>query len=74
MNNITNIVIVNPLNGFATKSFERPVWLCKHSEAKVINHENKMYRCDKCRKQTIIKIIPQISILSAICENQSSSL
>ena len=69
MKNITNVIIANPLNGFATKLFERPVWLCTHSEAKIINHENKIYRCDKCNKFAFIKIIPQTSILSALAKN-----
>jgi hypothetical protein len=72
MKNITNVIIANPLNGFARKSFERPDWLCNHSEAKVINHENKIYRCDKCRKLAYIKVIPQMRILSALSENATN--
>jgi hypothetical protein len=73
MRNITNVVITNPLNGFVTKSSDLPSWVCKHPGAKIINHEKKMYRCDKCRKLAIIKIIPQMSILNAISENQPPS-
>ena len=65
-------IIINPLNATQVKAPERPIWLCKHLEAKIISYDPRRYICHKCDKTHIIKIVSQKDILSAVSTNSTS--
>lgn len=66
--NIENIVI-NPLNTAHVKQAERPAWLCKHPEAKIISYDPRKFICKKCNKRYVLKIVTQKEILGTISNN-----
>lgn len=39
-------IVVNPLLNLIT--INKPAWLCKHINAKVVDYERKYYRCENC--------------------------
>ena len=63
-----NKIIKNPF--FGQKSEVRPSWLCKHMEAKVMDHENKVFICFKCSPRTgVVRKISQVFMLSQLSAN-----
>ena len=63
-----NKIIKNPFFGVKTEG--RPSWLCKHSEAKVTDHDNKRFICFKCSPLTgVVRIISQTLMLSQLTNN-----
>jgi hypothetical protein len=63
------IIIINPLNETQIKAPERPIWLCKHLEARVVSYDPRRYICYKCDKIRIIKIVSQKDILTTVSTN-----
>jgi len=66
--NLENI-ISNPLNNASVKVPERPTWLCKHQDAKVVSYDPRKYICNKCNKNYILKVLKQSEILGALSAN-----
>jgi hypothetical protein len=63
---LPTVIIVNPLQiiNICTQAKD-PSWLCKHSEARLIDIETKRYHCIICNPRTgYIKKCSQILILS----------
>ena len=59
--NITN----NPLQIISPNS--SPEWMCKHSEAKIVNAEKKYYKCNICcKKGRVIYKIDQRLMLESL--------
>jgi hypothetical protein len=62
-------IITNPLNGLVSSSLSpkrkkvpRPKWMCKHSEAALIDRVNCIYRCIECNPTTgTITVIPNVT-------------
>jgi hypothetical protein len=60
-------IITNPLNGLVSsspkrKKVPRPKWMCKHSEAALIDRTKYIYRCIECNPTTgTITVIPNVS-------------
>ena len=67
--NQENIMTVNPLNASQVKAFERPIWLCKHPEAKVVSYDPRRFICKKCNTKYMIKILSQKDILTTLSTN-----
>ena len=63
------IVTINPLNAPHIKVSDRPLWLCKHPEARVITFDPRRFICDKCNKKYMIKIVTQRDILGTLSTN-----
>ena len=70
--NQENIITVNPLNASQVKASERPIWLCKHPEAKVVSYDPRRYICKKCNTKYMIKILSQKDILTTLSTNTAS--
>ena len=70
--NQENIMTVNPLNASQVKASERPIWLCKHPEAKVVSYDPRRYICKKCNTKYMIKILSQKDILTTLSTNTAS--
>lgn len=70
--NQENIVTVNPLNATQVKASERPIWLCKHPEAKIVSYDPRRYICKKCNTKYMIKILSQKDILTTLSTNTAS--
>lgn len=59
-------IFVNPLQILSANS-ATPKWMCKHSEAKIVNSEKKYYKCIICcKKGRVIYKIDQELMLSAV--------
>jgi len=60
-------IITNPLNGLVPlspkrKKVPRPNWMCKHSEAALIDRAHYIYRCIECNPTTgTITVIPNVT-------------
>jgi hypothetical protein len=63
------IVTINPLNAPQIKVSDRPLWLCKHPEAKIISFDPRRFICKKCDKNHIVKIVSQREILGTLSIN-----
>jgi len=70
--NQENIMTVNPLNASQVKASERPIWLCKHPEAKVVSYDPRRFICKKCNTKYMIKILSQKDILTTLSTNTAS--
>lgn len=70
--NQENIMTVNPLNASQVKASERPIWLCKHPEARVVSYDPRRYICKKCNTKYMIKILSQKDILTTLSTNTAS--
>jgi len=64
-----NIVTMNPLNTSQIKVSDRPMWLCKHSEARILSFDPRRFICAKCDKGYILKIVSQRDILGTLSSN-----
>ena len=62
-----NEITINPLAGIVNpeprrKKTSRPVWMCRHLEAILIDRENCTYRCTSCNPTLgAIKVIPRVT-------------
>ena len=63
------IVTTNPLNASQIKASDRPIWLCKHPEAKIVSYDPRRFICAKCDKGHILKIVSQRDILGTLSSN-----
>jgi hypothetical protein len=58
---------INPLHGLLAaspkrKRCTRPKWMCKHTEAILVNREKCHYKCSECNPgMGIITVIPNVS-------------
>jgi hypothetical protein len=68
-----NVMVENPLNIAQVKPSDRPIWLCKHPEAKILSFDPRRFICKKCDKSHIIKIVSQREILGTISTNSVRS-
>lgn len=58
-------IVFNPVFNKASKESKKPYWLCNHNDAKVIDYENKKYKCTCCNKDgNIIIKFSQSKLLS----------
>ena len=64
-------IIVNPLQILSTNK-DTPKWMCKHSEAVIVNFEKKYYKCIVCCKKgrVIYKIDQQLMLATVRDENK----
>jgi hypothetical protein len=61
-----NEITLNPLTGIVNpeprKKVSRPVWMCRHPEAILVDMVNWTYRCTLCNPTLgTIKVIPTVS-------------
>jgi hypothetical protein len=63
------VMVENPLNTSQIKPSDRPIWLCKHAEARVISFDPRRFICAKCDKNRIVKIVSQREILGTLSSN-----
>ena len=71
LSNSENIMSTNPLNEAKIKVSDRPIWLCKHPEAKVVSYDPRRFFCAKCDKSHIVKIVTQRDILGTLSTNSA---
>jgi len=64
-----NIMTMNPLNSSQVKASDRPIWLCKHPEARILSFDPRRFICVKCDKDHILKIVSQRDILGTLSTN-----
>lgn len=69
---LPTIISQNPLqNANINTQTDNPIWLCKHTGAKIIDIETNRYHCLKCNpKNGRIRICPQKLILSALSDEK----
>jgi hypothetical protein len=72
-NHKVNVMMENPLNIAKIKPSDRPIWLCKHSEARILSFDPRRFICAKCDKSHVIKIVSQKDILSTLSTNSVRS-
>ena len=61
-----NEIVVNPLLGIVNperrRKVSRPVWMCRHPEAILVDRETWTYRCILCNPTLgTIKVLPRVS-------------
>jgi hypothetical protein len=66
------VIMENPLNIPQIKPSDRPIWLCKHPEAKILSFDPRRFICKKCDKSRIIKIVSQKDILVSLSTNTAN--
>jgi hypothetical protein len=71
VSNSENSMTTNPLNVAQIKASDRPIWLCKHPEARVISFDPRRFICVKCDKKHILKIVSQREILGTLSTNSA---
>ena len=58
-------ISVNPLHGIVapkSKRVSRPIWMCKHREAILVDRQKWIYRCYECNPTLgSITVIPRVS-------------
>ena len=67
-----NLLVENPLNITQIKPSDRPIWLCKHPDARIISFNPRRFICKKCDKSRIIKIVSQKDILVSLSTNTAN--
>lgn len=67
-----NLLVENPLNIAQIKPSDRPIWLCKHPDARIISFDPRRFICKKCDKSRIIKIVSQKDILVSLSTNTAN--
>lgn len=73
LSNSENVTTMNPLNASQIKASDRPIWLCKHPEAKIVSYDPRRFICAKCDKGHILKIVSQRDILGTLSTNSARS-
>ena len=71
LSNSENVTTMNPLNASQIKASDRPIWLCKHPEAKIVSYDPRRFICAKCDKGHILKIVSQRDILGTLSTNST---
>ena len=60
-------IVINPLKGLVLpspkrKRVARPKWMCKHTEAALIDRDKYIYRCIECNPTSgTITVIPNVA-------------
>jgi hypothetical protein len=63
-------IIINPLQILSPNV--APPWMCKHSDAKIVNAEKKYYKCNMCcKKGRVIYKIDQRIMLESLKDSGS---
>jgi len=61
-------ISVNPLFINSIRSVpERPKWMCKHSDAVVVNAAKQIFRCPKCNsRKPLLRIVKQSTMIGVM--------